>query len=80
MAPDSFERWEREFNETRRNEQQFMDWLKMGLSRKWVTPPLCLHHDPVPLTRDEVEAIDADDPPCIYYVRVLAVPTLGLVE
>lgn len=74
---ESFELWEREFSSARRNEKQMMDWMEFGIKRGWVLPPLCINHDPVPLTLDEVESIVNDEPECVFYLRILQVPVLG---
>lgn len=74
MEPDSFELWERQFAADRRNEQQMIEWMKMGIERGWITPPLCIAHDPVPMTRSEFESILNEDEPCIFYLRIITLP------
>lgn len=39
-----------------KDEMSFDEWLTYGYTRQWVTPPVCLEHDGVPATEDELSS------------------------
>lgn len=51
-------------------EMQFDEWLKIGMERKFVGPPVCSTHDGIPTTEDEDGAWDEGSDPCIHVLRL----------
>lgn len=54
------------------NEEEltFEDWIKTGLEKGWVGPPVCIAHDGVPTTLEEDNAYDEGEDPCYHAVRL----------
>jgi hypothetical protein len=63
------------------DDEAFRAWLVHGVTRRWISMPVCVSHSPVPTTPEEdVEIIltgtgdDEDiiyiDDPCIFALRV----------
>ena len=53
------------------NEEQFWDWLKVGMDNGWVSPPFCNTHDGGPLTDEESQEWEDGGDPCMFCVRVM---------
>jgi hypothetical protein len=51
-------------------ELTFEDWIKTGLEKGWVGPPVCVPHDGVPMSAEEDEAYDNGEDPCYHVVRL----------
>lgn len=49
----------------------FTEWLKEGIDRGWIGPPVCLIHDGTPTSEDEDHAWDeGGDDFCLSVIRV----------
>lgn len=48
----------------------FDEWMKMGIENGWAGPPVCSTHDGVPQSKEEDEAWDTGEDPCIHVVRL----------
>jgi hypothetical protein len=48
----------------------FETWLRIGLEKKFVGPPVCTTHDDIPTTEDEDLAWDNGDDPCVHMLRL----------
>lgn len=51
------------------SEMTFDEWLKIGMDRDWVGPPICSTHDGIPMTDEEFEEFHEGDP-CISVLRL----------
>jgi len=50
--------------------EDYVGWLRHGLSMGWISPPTCFNHDGVGLTElEELEHENGGDP-CIWLIRV----------
>lgn len=47
----------------------FSEWMKYGMDNGFAGPPVCYTHDGLPLTEEEEEAWDIEDP-CIHVLRL----------
>lgn len=50
--------------------QEFADWLKVGIDRKWVSEPVCATHQGLPVRADEEAELEEGLDPCVPGVRV----------
>lgn len=48
--------------------EEFEAWLRQGMDRGWVGPPVCSTHDGIPTTAAEDEEFEEGDP-CIHVIR-----------
>lgn len=57
------------------NEEQFWDWLKIGMDNGWVSRPFCNTHDGGMeyATESEIEQWEEGNDPCQTVLRVLGV-------
>lgn len=49
---------------------EFGIWLDNGVRRGWITLPVCVNHDVLPLTKEELESVTDGDDPCVHVVRL----------
>lgn len=47
----------------------FNEWLEYGYKQNWVSNDVCQTHDGVPMSAEEVEQFEEDDP-CIHVLRL----------
>lgn len=50
-------------------ELSFEQWMKIGIDFGWCGPPVCYVHDGLPLSEEELDLIEAEDP-CIHILRL----------
>ena len=50
--------------------QTFDEWLSYGVTKSWVTLPLCDTHEGYPLTEEEAKEFDEGYDPCIPILRI----------
>jgi hypothetical protein len=55
----------------------FEDWLSFGIEQGWCGPAVCHTHDGLPMSFDEEENFDLDEP-CLHVVRLYESPEHGL--
>lgn len=48
----------------------YIGWLRHGLTQGWVSPPACYFHDGVGFTEAEELQFDMGDDPCVWLIRV----------
>jgi len=51
------------------DEFSFDEWMKIGIENNWCGPPVCYVHDSLPLSEEELDLIEQEDP-CIHIVRL----------
>lgn len=61
----SFEDVAREYED-----EQFLAWVDQGLSAGWLSEPVCMTHDTVPLRPWEEDEFDEGLDPCVLVARV----------
>lgn len=49
---------------------EFDEWLAHGVSRGWVSKPVCAMHDGLPTTEDEEAELDEGYDPCMAALRL----------
>lgn len=45
------------------------EWLKLGITNGWCSPPICITHDGYPSTQEEDEEFEKGFDPCIHVIR-----------
>lgn len=53
-------------------EDNFNDWLMIGIDNGWVSRPVCSTHEGLPTNREEDLEWDEGGDPCIYAVRLFS--------
>lgn len=54
------------------DEQEFYDWLKIGVEKGWVSDGFCYTHDGDPyMTEEEEQEWDAGGDPCCHVIKIL---------
>jgi hypothetical protein len=43
--------------------------MAFGISRGWCGPPVCYTHDGLPMSEDEIEEFESNDP-CMHMIRL----------
>lgn len=51
-------------------DNDYIEWLRYGLVRHWVSPPACYSHDGVGFTSEEEIQFEEGGDPCIWLMRV----------
>lgn len=52
-------------------DEEFGKWLVEGVTKGWISMPICSTHSPVPLRDwEEYELFTGDDDPCIFVMRL----------
>lgn len=46
------------------------EWLDYGIAQGWISEPTCYHHDPLPMTEQEVLEMEEWDDICLNVVRI----------
>lgn len=52
------------------SEQDFHEWLQIGIDNKWISPINCFTHEWLPLTPEEEQEFEDGYDPCIPAIRV----------
>lgn len=47
----------------------FEEWMAHGIKMGWAGPPVCYTHDGLPMSGDEIDDFESQDP-CIHIVRL----------
>jgi hypothetical protein len=50
----------------------YLQWLRTGMERGWVSEPWCHSHDEPPMTPEEGEAVGEGFDVCVFALRVWA--------
>lgn len=45
------------------------DWITIGVSNGWCSPPVCIIHDGYPTTLEEDNEFEQGNDPCIHMIR-----------
>lgn len=45
------------------------EWLTIGVTNGWCSPPVCITHDGYPTTLEEDEEFNEGHDPCIHIIR-----------
>jgi hypothetical protein len=54
------------------SENDFYDWIRLGISRGWITEPFCNTHDGDPyMTEEEEQEWEDGGDPCCHVVKFL---------
>lgn len=48
----------------------FDEWIKLGMLKEWISPPMCATHDGVPMTAEETEEAWEGGDPCVHVLRL----------
>jgi hypothetical protein len=49
---------------------KFSEWLNIGLDKKWISNIHCETHEGTQMTKEELDAWDEGQDPCIPIIRV----------
>lgn len=58
-------------------EQTFDEWVQQGISNQWCGPIVCYTHDGLPMTDEEIDQFEEEDP-CIHIIRMYQSPEIAL--
>jgi hypothetical protein len=73
MTQDNFYDPEKNFNPFFGTlENNFENWLSLGIENGWVSRPVCSTHDGIPTTHAEDLEWEEGGDPCIYAVRLFS--------
>lgn len=50
--------------------EDYLDWLGVGLEKKWISAPVCATHNGLPMTADEEDEVDLGYDPCVLAIRL----------
>ena len=54
------------------NEEDFFDWLQLGIDKGWVSKPFCYTHDGDPyMTEEEAKEWEDGGDPCSHVIKLL---------
>lgn len=62
------------------NDLDYMTWLEYGITRRWITPPVCSTHDGVPSTPHEDDQWEEGHDPCLPILRIITDDTRTALE
>ena len=54
------------------DDAEFLIWYQNGVNRGWVSPMVCLFHDGVGLSHEEILWADSGEEPCVWTMRFYA--------
>jgi hypothetical protein len=56
----------------KKEQQEYLDWLHLGISKKWVSEPFCYTHDGDPyMTQEEEQQWEEGGDPCSPVLKLI---------
>lgn len=56
----------------KKEQQEYLDWLNLGISKKWVSEPFCYTHDGDPyMTEEEEQQWEEGGDPCSPVLKLI---------